>query len=445
MNEYDSARVADLLAAAHGYRRTDNPAEADLLVLNTCSIREKAQEKVFSELGRWRPLKQARPGVLIGVGGCVASQEGQAIVERAPYVDLVFGPQTLHRVPALLEQMARSARSAVDVSFPEIEKFDALPEPSVRGPCAFVSIMEGCSKYCTFCVVPYTRGEEFSRPFDDVLAEVAGLAERGVREVTLLGQNVNAYRAPMYPGGSADLALLVRYLAEIDGLERIRFTTSHPLEMSERLVAAYAEVPKLAAHLHLPVQSGSDRVLARMKRGHTADEYLEIVRRLRAARPGIALTTDLIVGFPGESEEDFAATLALVDAAGFDGAFSFTYSARPGTPAAELPDPVPLAEKQARLARLQERVNALATRARRRLVGTRQRVLVEGDARRSPGQLRGRSEGNHTVNFDAAARARLGQLVDVRITEALSNSLRGELVAPGEPGQAAAGCRLTCR
>src|SRR5690606_27608468 len=303
MNEYDSARMADLLASTHGYVRTEDPAEADLLLLNTCSIREKAQEKVFSELGRWRPLKQERAGVLIGVGGCVASQEGRAIVERAPYVDLVFGPQTLHRVPELLERAARAGRPAVDVSFPEIEKFDALPEPSLRGPCAFVSIMEGCSKYCTFCVVPYTRGEEFSRPFDDVLAEVAELAERGAREVTLLGQNVNAYRAPLAGGGSADLALLIRYLAQIDGLERIRFTTSHPLEMSERLIAAFAEVPKLAAHLHLPVQSGSDRVLARMKRGHTAAAYLDIVRRLREARPEIALTTDLIVGFPGETEQ----------------------------------------------------------------------------------------------------------------------------------------------
>lgn len=428
MNEYDSARMADLLAAADGYVRTHDPAEADLLLLNTCSIREKAQEKVFSELGRWRPFKQARPGVLIGVGGCVASQEGQAIVERAPYVDLVFGPQTLHRVPALLADLARSKRPAVDVSFPEIEKFDRLPEPSVAGPCAFVSVMEGCSKYCSFCVVPYTRGEEFSRPFDDVLAEVAGLAQRGVREVTLLGQNVNAYRGPMHDGHCADLALLVRYLAEIDGIERIRFTTSHPVEFDDRLIATFADVDKLASHLHLPVQSGSDRVLRLMKRGHTVREYEQKIARLRAVRPHISITSDFIVGFPGETDADFQATLRLIDAIEFDGSFSFLYSPRPGTPAAALPDSTPAAVKQERLARLQRRLAELAARARRRLVGTRQRVLVEGAARRDPGQLSGRTGNNHTVNFTSQDKALIGRLVDIEISEALPNSLRGRLL-----------------
>ncbi len=429
MNEYDSARLADLLAAAHGYVRTDDPGEADLLLLNTCSIREKAQEKVFSELGRWRPLKQARPGVLIGVGGCVASQEGQAIVERAPYVDLVFGPQTLHRVPELLARAVTSEQPAVDVSFPEIEKFDRLPQPSVSGPCAFVSIMEGCSKYCTFCVVPYTRGEEFSRPFDDVLAEVVGLVQQGVREVTLLGQNVNAYRGPMHDGAIADLALLIRYLAEIDGLERIRFTTSHPVELNDRLIAAFADVDKLASHLHLPVQSGSDRVLRLMKRGHTVREYREKVERLRAARPDIALTSDFIVGFPGETDADFEATLRLVDDVGFDGSFSFLYSPRPGTPAAALPDATPAEVKQARLARLQQRLAEAAARARRRLVGTRQRVLVEGPARRDTAQLSGRSSHNHTVNFTSQDKGLIGRLVDIEICEALPNSLRGRIIA----------------
>ncbi|HEX7043825.1 MAG TPA: tRNA (N6-isopentenyl adenosine(37)-C2)-methylthiotransferase MiaB [Burkholderiales bacterium] len=436
MNEYDSARIADLLAAAHGYERTDDPAQADLLLLNTCSIREKAQEKVFSELGRWRPLKQARPGVLIGVGGCVASQEGEAIVARAPYVDLVFGPQTLHRVPELLDTVSKSKHPAVDVSFPEIEKFDRLPEPSVHGPCAFVSIMEGCSKYCTFCVVPYTRGEEFSRPFDDVIAEVAGLAERGVREVTLLGQNVNAYRGPMHDGRVADLALLLRYLAEIDGIERIRFTTSHPVEFDDRLIEAYRDLPKLASHLHLPVQSGSDRILRLMKRGHTAAEYRDKIARLRAARPDIAVTSDFIVGFPGETDADFDATMRLVDEVEFDGAFSFLYSPRPGTPAAALPDATPGAVKQERLARLQARLAELAARRRQRLVGTRQPVLVEGEARRGEGQLCGRTSHNHMVNFACSDKGLIGRLIDLEICEALPNSLRGRLVAEPRSGVA---------
>ena len=430
MNEYDSARIADLLAHSHGYERTDDPAQADLLLLNTCSIRERAQEKVFSELGRWRSFKQERPGVIIAVGGCVASQEGQAIVERAPYVDIVFGPQTLQRVPVMLDDVITSRRPAVDVSFPEIEKFDRLPEPSVSGPRALVSIMEGCSKYCTFCVVPYTRGEEFSRAFDDVLGEVAGLASRGVREVTLLGQNVNAYRGPMHGGGTADLALLIRYLAEIDGLDRIRFTTSHPVEFNDRLIAAFAEIPKLAAHLHLPVQSGSDRILALMKRGHGAQEYIDKVRRLRAARPEIAITSDFIVGFPGETKADFAATLVLVEEIGFDGAFSFLYSARPGTPAAQLPDDTAFEIKQERLTRLQHRLNEQALRGARLLVGTRQRILVEGPAKRDPAELAGRTEGNRVVNFSVkdGAKSLIGQFVDVEITDVMTNSLRGKYV-----------------
>lgn len=427
MNVYDSRRIADLLAASHGFSPTEDPTEADLLLLNTCSIREKAQEKVFSELGRWRPLKQARPGVMIGVGGCVASQEGEAIVARAPFVDVVFGPQTLHRVPRLLDRAAASSRAAVDVAFPEIEKFDRLPEPSARGPCAFVSIMEGCSKYCTFCVVPYTRGEEFSRPFDDVVAEVVGLAERGVREVTLLGQNVNAYRGPMHSGATGDLALLIRYLAEIDGIARIRFTTSHPLDVDERLVAAFGDVPKLAAHLHLPVQSGSDRMLALMKRGHTIAEYKERLRQLRGVRPEISLTSDFIVGFPGETSADFEATLALVEDIEFDGAYSFLYSARPGTPAAALTDATPADVKQQRLLKLQQELAACATRARERMIGTCQKVLVEGQARRSATQLSGRTSSNHTVNFTAIDKRLVGRMVDVEITAILANSLGGQI------------------
>ena len=429
MNEYDSARMADALAASHGFEATEDPAEADVLLLNTCSIREKAQEKVFSQLGLWRELKMARPGIVIGVGGCVASQEGAAIIRRAPYVNLVFGPQTLHRLPQMLDDVLATHRPAVDVSFPEIEKFDRLPAPSVDGVRAFVSIMEGCSKYCTYCVVPYTRGEEFSRPFDDVIAEVAHLAERGVREVTLLGQNVNAWRGAMHGGGFADLALLIRYLAEIDGIGRLRFTTSHPQVFSDRLIAAYAEVPQLAGHLHLPVQSGSDRILALMKRGHTVLEYKSKIRRLREVRPDISVTTDIIVGFPGETETDFAATLNLMEEMNFDTSFSFLYSARPGTPAMELADDTPRAVKEARLARLQRRNIEMAAAISRRMVGTTQRILVEGPARKTPRQLCGRTGNNRVVNFDCDDQVMIGRFADVEITEAMTNSLRGRLLA----------------
>ena len=429
MNEYDSAKMADVLVDSHGLAVTQDPAAADVLLLNTCSIREKAQEKVFSELGRWKEIKDARPGVVIGVGGCVASQEGDAIRARAPYVDIVFGPQTLHRLPAMLEDARREHRPVVDISFPEIEKFDCLPAPNAAGPTAFVSIMEGCSKYCSFCVVPYTRGEEVSRPFDDLIAEVAALAEQGVREVTLLGQNVNAYRGIMHDGEMADLALLINYIADIDGIDRIRYTTSHPLEMSDSLIQAHAEVPELVAHLHLPVQSGSDRVLAMMKRNHTALEYLSIIRRLREARPGISISSDFIIGFPGETETDFEQTMALVERIGFDHSFSFVYSQRPGTPAASLPDDVPLAVKKQRLARLQARITEMAADISASMVGTVQRVLVEKPSRKRADQLSGRTENNRVVNFDAMPEL-VGQLVDIRITEALPNSLRGELVTP---------------
>ncbi len=427
MNEYDTARMADLLAASHGLTLTDDPAEADVLLLNTCSVREKAQEKVFSQLGMWRELKDARPELVIGVGGCVASQEGEAILSRAPYVDLVFGPQTLHRLPQMLDDVRRARGAVVDVSFPEIEKFDHLPEARVEGPSAYVSIMEGCSKYCTFCVVPYTRGEEFSRPLDDVIAEVAALAEQGVREVTLLGQNVNAYRGEMHDGGVADLGLLIHYVAAIDGIDRIRYTTSHPLEMNESLIRAHAEVPELVGHLHLPVQSGSDRILALMKRKHTVLEYRSIVRRLREARPDIRLSSDFIVGFPGETEADFQSTLDLVAEVGFDHSFSFIYSPRPGTPAALLPDDVPAEVKKERLARLQQLLQSQAQSYSRRLVGSTQRVLVAGPSRKDPGQLAGRTECNRVVNFTGEP-DRIGTFVDVKITEALPNSLRGELV-----------------
>ena len=433
MNEYDSARMADVLAAARGMELTDRPEEADVLLLNTCSVREKAQEKVFSEIGRWKALKAARPEVVIGVGGCVASQEGEAILARAPYVDLVFGPQTLHRLPAMLRRLEAERRPVVDVSFPETEKFDHLPEPRPGGPTAFVSVMEGCSKYCSFCVVPYTRGEEVSRPFEDVLAEVAALAARGVREVTLLGQNVNAYRGATADGETADLATLIAYVAAVDGIGRVRYTTSHPLEMTEGLIEAHAEVPELVPHLHLPVQSGSDRILAAMKRGHTADDYREIVRRLRRARPDITISSDFIVGFPGETEEDFEATLALVEEIGFDYSFSFVYSPRPGTPAAELDDPVPPAVKKARLHRLQRLLEEQGQRISRRMVGTVQTVLVEGPSRRDPRELAGRTPNNRVVNFAGDA-ALVGRFVEVRITEAQPHSLRGELLglAPGE-------------
>jgi len=428
MNEYDSARTVDLLAASQGLERTDDPAEADVLLVNTCSVREKAAEKLFSEIGRWKEYKRERPEVVIGVGGCVASQEGAAIQARAPYVDLVYGPQTLHRVPEMVAA-ARSGQRAVDVSFPEIEKFDRLPEPRADGPCAFVSIMEGCSKYCSFCVVPYTRGEEFSRPFDDVIAEVVELAEQGVREITFLGQNVNAYRGAMHGGGQCDLAELIRFAAEVDGIDRLRFTTSHPQEFSDALIEVYAEVPELVSHLHLPVQSGSDRILARMKRGYRAEDYLEKVRRLRAVRPGICLSSDFIVGFPGERDEDFEDTMRLIDRVRFDASFSFVYSARPGTPAAAFADAVPLVRAKARLARLQGRISALAAEVSTAMVGRTERVLVERPSRKDPRQMSGRTCNNRWVNFDGP-RSLVGQFVAVRITEALPNSLRGRLAGP---------------
>jgi len=424
MNEYDSERMADVLAQSGGYATTGQPENADLIVFNTCSVREKAQEKVFADLGRVKHLKRDNPHLMIAVGGCVASQEGAAIVERAPYVDIVFGPQTLHRLPELLARRRASGRAQVDVSFPEIEKFDHLPPARVEGAAAFVSIMEGCSKYCSFCVVPYTRGEEFSRPFDDVIAEIAGLAERGVREVTLLGQNVNAWRGEI-EAEPADFAELLRYISEIEGIERLRYTTSHPREFTQRLIDAHAELPRLAEHVHLPVQSGSDRVLAAMKRGYTALEYRSIVRRLRKARPDISLTSDFIVGFPGETESDFQATLDLARELEFDGSFSFVYSARPGTPASELQDETPHAEKLDRLRRLQAALDEQARTVSERMVGSRQRVLVEGPSRRNPAELAGRTGNNRVVNF-RGARELIGRLVDLRITAALSHTLRGE-------------------
>ena len=431
MNEYDSGKMADVLAASHGLQLTDDEAEADVILINTCSIRDKAQEKVFSQLGRWKPLKAKKPGVVIGVGGCVASQEGEAIIARAPIVDMVFGPQTLHRLPILLDSVRRSGEPAVDISFPEIEKFDALPEPGKSGPTAFVSVMEGCSKYCSFCVVPYTRGEEISRPLDDVVAECVPLAERGAREINLLGQNVNAYRGTMHDGTTADLALLIHYVAAIDGIERIRFTTSHPVEFSQSLIDAFGEVPKLANYVHLPVQSGSDRVLAMMKRGHTVLEYKHKIRRLREQRPDIALSSDFIVGFPGETEHDFEQTLALIRQLEFDQSFSFIYSPRPGTPATNLPDDTPLEVKKERLMRLQAQVNEQAAAYSRAMVGTRQRVLVEGVSKKGSmnkngQQLAGRTENNRVVNFDGHPRL-IGQFTDVVITESLSHSLRGRL------------------
>jgi tRNA-2-methylthio-N6-dimethylallyladenosine synthase len=427
MNEYDSDKMADVLRAARGMEATDDPAQADLILFNTCSVREKAQEKVFSDLGRVRALKRRNPGLLIGVGGCVASQEGVAITERAPFVDLVFGPQTLHRLPGMIEARRSSGRPQVDISFPEIEKFDHLPPARVQGASAFVSIMEGCSKYCSFCVVPYTRGEEVSRPFDDVLTEVAGLTDQGVKEITLLGQNVNAYRGRMSDQETADFALLLEYLAEMPGLARIRYTTSHPKEFTQRLIGAYAKVPQLVGHVHLPVQAGSDRVLTAMKRGYTVLEYKSIVRRLRAARPQMSIASDFIVGFPGESEEDFQATLRLVEAVDFDTSFSFVYSRRPGTPAAGLPDDTPHAVKLERLQRLQERLDAHAQSISRAMLGTRQRVLVEGRSRKDAEELSGRTENNRVVNFAGHARL-IGELVDVTVTAALPHSLRGEAV-----------------
>ena len=432
MNEYDSARMADALQASHQLELTPDPAAADVLLLNTCSVREKAQDKVYSQLGRWRELKTSRPGLVIGVGGCVASQEGDQLLRRAPFVDLVFGPQTLHRLPELLTRALATRATTVDVSFPEIEKFDCLPPPRVDSVRAYVSIMEGCSKYCTFCVVPYTRGEEFSRPFDDVVTEVFELAEQGVREVTLLGQNVNAYRGTMAAGNETDFALLLRYLHEIDGLDRIRYTTSHPLDVNEHLIQVHAELPKLVAHLHLPVQSGSDRILERMKRRYTVADYRDLVARLRRARPDLSLSSDFIVGFPGETDADFDATLELVKQVGFDQSFSFLYSARPGTPAAELPDDVPQAVKQERLARLQAQLNRQAAEFSERMVGTVQTVLVDRPAKKDPHQLSGRTENNRVVNFDGPSHW-LGQFVAVRITQALPNSLRGRAEGVGIP------------
>ncbi|MCX7139555.1 MAG: tRNA (N6-isopentenyl adenosine(37)-C2)-methylthiotransferase MiaB [Proteobacteria bacterium] len=446
MNEYDSAKMADVLAAAEGMEITADPADADVIVFNTCSVREKAQEKVFHDLGRVKHLKQARPGLVIGVGGCVASQEGAAIIARAPYVDVVFGPQTLHRLPALLEARRLTGKAQVDISFPEIEKFDQLPPASVTGASAFVSIMEGCSKYCSFCVVPYTRGEEVSRPLEDVLTEVAELALAGVKEITLLGQNVNAYRgkvgssaktlasgAAAAPEG-ADFALLLEYVAEIPGIERIRYTTSHPKEFTQRLIDAYVGIPKLAGHVHLPLQSGSDRVLAAMKRGYTALEYKSIVRRLRAARPDISISSDFIVGFPGETERDFEDTMRLAAEIGFDDSYSFLYSPRPGTPAAELADDTQQSVKAERLARLQALIERQANAISRSMVGSGQRVLVEGAAKKYPGELCGRSSNNRTVNF-AAPPELIGRMVDITITAALTHTLRGEYRVPPSVGE----------
>jgi len=431
MNEYDSAKMADVLNASHGMELTQNEAEADVILINTCSIREKAQEKVFSQLGRWKQHKKDGKPVLIGVGGCVASQEGEAIVKRAPYVDLVFGPQTLHRLPELIEKQRASGKPQVDISFPEIEKFDRMPEPRAEGPTAFVSIMEGCSKYCSYCVVPYTRGEEISRPFDDVIVEVAQLAAQGVREVNLLGQNVNAYRGPSHDGGVADLAVLIHAIAQIDGIGRIRFTTSHPLEFSDSLIEAYANVPQLANYLHLPVQAGSDRILSAMKRGYTALEFKQKIRKLRAVRPDICVSSDFIVGFPGESADDFDKTMKLIDDIGFDQSFSFIFSSRPGTPAANLADDTTAEEKHARLMRLQAAINTNAKRISQAMVGSVQRVLVEKPSTRDPSELTGRTENMRFVNFPGQSRL-IGQFVDVLITEAMSNSLRGRVNLPDE-------------
>jgi len=428
MNEYDSDKMADVLAASEDIVKTDTPEDADIILFNTCSVREKAQEKVFHDLGRVRLLKKAKPDLIIGVGGCVASQEGAAIIARAPYVDIVFGPQTLHRLPQLIAERRRNGKSQVDISFPEIEKFDNLPPAKVDGASAFVSIMEGCSKFCTFCIVPYTRGEEVSRPFDDVLTEVAGLAAQGVGEVTLLGQNVNAYRGAMSTGEEkADLALLIEYIAEIPGIERIRYTTSHPRELSQRLIDVYATVPKLVSHLHLPVQSGSDRVLAAMKRGYTTLEFKSLVRKLRAARPDLSLSSDFIIGFPGETAEDFEKTMKLIDDVGFDASFSFLYSSRPGTPAAELTDDTPHELKIERLMRLQKRIEELAQAVSQSMVGTVQRVLVEGLSKKDDSELAGRTDNNRIVNFTGNPRL-IHRFIDVRITSSLPHSLRGEIV-----------------
>ena len=424
MNEYDSNRMADLLARSHGMSVTTDPEQADVLLLNTCSVRERAQEKVFHQLGRWRKWKQKRPDLLIGVGGCVASQEGQDILDRAPYVDIIFGPQTLHRLPQLINASRDQHKSKIDTSFPEIEKFDALPEPRADGPTAFVSIMEGCSKYCSFCVVPYTRGEEFSRPFDDVLSEVVALAEQGVREVNLLGQNVNAYQGAMFDDSTADLATLIQYVAEIDGIERIRFTTSHPLEFSDALIDAYANIPQLVDHLHLPVQSGSDRILSLMKRGYNVQDYIQIIEKLRQVRPDISLSSDFIIGFPGETEADFQATMDLIKTIGFDFSFSFIYSARPGTPAADLEDSVLMSVKKERLSRLQKQILEQAAAISQAMADTVQRVLVQGVSKKSDTEMSGRTANNRVVNFAGPVRL-IGQMIDVKITSAQPNSLRG--------------------
>jgi tRNA-2-methylthio-N6-dimethylallyladenosine synthase len=436
MNEYDSARMLDTLKAAHNMTETKDAEEADLILLNTCSIREKAQEKVFSQLGRWRSFKEDNPNVVIGVGGCVASQEGPAILERAPFVDIVFGPQTLHRLPEMYADIVKNHEPIVDISFPEIEKFDHLPSPKADGPTAFVSIMEGCSKYCSFCVVPYTRGEEVSRPFDDVITEVVELAEQGVREVNLLGQNVNAYRGVMHDGEIADLALLIEYVAAVEGIDRIRFTTSHPMEFSDSLIEVYARVPELVSHLHLPVQSGSDRVLALMKRGHTRLEYKSKIKRLRAIRPNLSMSSDFIIGFPGETDKDFEDTMNLIADIGFDYSFSFIYSKRPGTPASNLPDDIPMETKKERLAILQNRISQRAAEISAAMVGTIQTILVEGQSKKDPEQLRGRTENNRVVNFTGPKNL-IGDFVEIEITEALPNSLRGRLPEPGNLDQAA--------
>jgi len=427
MNEYDSQKIAELLDSTHGFELAEEAESADVILLNTCSIREKAQEKVFHQLGRWKNLKNNKPDLLIGVGGCVASQEGEAIRQRAPFVDMVFGPQTLHRLPEMLNQLYQSSNPIVDVSFPEIEKFDRLPEPTADGPSAFVSIMEGCSKYCTFCVVPYTRGEEVSRPLDDVLYEIAQLAEQGVREVNLLGQNVNAYRGAMHDDSICRFADLVRLVATIDGIDRIRYTTSHPVEFTNDIIEAYADVPELVNHLHLPVQSGSDRILTQMKRNHTALEYKSQIRKLKKVRPELSMSSDFIIGFPGESEDDFMATMNLIEAVNFDLSFSFIYSARPGTPAADLPDDISDETKKQRLQILQDRITQQALRIARQMLNTEQRILVEGPSKKNPMELRGKTENNRTVNF-VAPHSVIGQFVDVKITDVYANSLRGELI-----------------
>ncbi|WP_343844685.1 tRNA (N6-isopentenyl adenosine(37)-C2)-methylthiotransferase MiaB [Bowmanella denitrificans] len=427
MNEYDSEKMADLLDSTHGYQATENPEDADVILLNTCSIREKAQEKVFHQLGRWKTLKKKKPDLIIGVGGCVASQEGEHIRDRAPYVDIVFGPQTLHRLPEMINQVKGTHSPVVDISFPEIEKFDRLPEPRAEGPSAFVSIMEGCSKYCSFCVVPYTRGEEVSRPADDVIYEIAQLAEQGVREVNLLGQNVNAFRGVNHDGSICTFAELLHLVAAIDGIDRIRYTTSHPVEFTDDIIEAYASIPELVDHLHLPVQSGSDRILTLMKRGHTALEYKSRIRRLKKIRPNLSMSSDFIIGFPGESDDDFQATMDLIQAIGFDLSFSFIYSARPGTPAADLPDDVSEETKKQRLYLLQQRINQQAMDIARKMVGTEQRILVEGPSRKDAGELCGRTENNRVVNF-VGSDDMIGEFVDVQIVDVFANSLRGEVV-----------------